>query len=158
MNDTLKETFEQDYNELPVMGMRDSVIFPSMTAEIPVGRPESKAAIKAATEQHNGKLILLTQTDPEIEELALENLADVGTLVTVLDSVEQPDGSVMLKIEATDRVAIDSIALEGGYLRAQNTIKDYADDQAELEATFKLAKEMMIKVAQAEGSLDAQVI
>ena len=43
MNDTLKETFEKDYTELPVMAMRDSVIFPSMTAEIPVSRTESRS-------------------------------------------------------------------------------------------------------------------
>ncbi|MEC8666089.1 MAG: endopeptidase La [Pseudomonadota bacterium] len=158
MNDTLKETFEKDYTELPVMAMRDSVIFPSMTAEIPVGRAESKAALKAAAEQHNGRLILLIQNDPEKEELALEDMAGTGTLVTITDSIEQPDGSLLVKVEATDRVQIDSLALEGGYLRAQNTIREYSDNPQELAATYKLAKEALIKVATTEGSLDKQVV
>ena len=158
MNDTLKETFEKDYTELPVMAMRDSVIFPSMTAEIPVGRAESKAALKAAAEQHNGRLILLIQNDPEKEELALEDMAGTGTLVTITNSIEQPDGSLLVKVEAKDRVQIDSLALEGGYLRAQNTIREYSDNPQELAATYKLAKEALIKVATTEGSLDKQVV
>lgn len=146
MSDQNFKTETEIDTTLPVLVVRQDVFFPNMTGSLPIGRPESKAAINAALERHNGKIIIVTQKDADQEELTEENLYKTGVLVQILDTPnELPDGSIQLHIDTEERVTLDSISFENGYIAATNTITPFEDDATELEASANFAKDGLLK-------------
>ena len=69
-------------NSLPVLPLKDTVVFPQIVVPLSVGRPRSLAAIDAAMEGHQ-KFIAVAQRQPELTNPSVEDLHEVGTIVTV---------------------------------------------------------------------------
>src|SRR5437868_12484556 len=80
--------------ELPLVALRETVIFPEMIVPLQVGREKSVAALNAAVEQ-GGAIALVTQRQPEQEEIGSPGeLFPVGTLAKIAQVVQLPDGTV----------------------------------------------------------------
>jgi ATP-dependent Lon protease len=101
---------------LPMMPIRDVVIFPYMMTPFVVGRESSVRALEDA--QAGGKQIFLaTQHDASIDEPRPEDIYQVGTIANVVQSVRMPDGNIKVLVEGVERAKIVSVSEEDGYYR-----------------------------------------
>ncbi|WP_228243246.1 endopeptidase La [Porphyrobacter sp. GA68] len=90
---------------LPLLSLRDIVVFPGMTVPIFVGRPRSVAALEAAMEAARD-VFLLTQLDPGCDQPEQDDLYEVGTIAQVLQLLKLPDGTVRVMIEGRQRASL----------------------------------------------------
>jgi ATP-dependent Lon protease len=110
---------------LPLLPLRDIVVFPGMTVPIFVGRPQSVAALEAAMEGGRD-VFLLTQLDPGCDEPGREDLYDIGTVAQVLQLLKLPDGTVRVMIEGTQRAEVAALREEGDVVLAEVTPREPA--------------------------------
>ncbi len=107
--------------KLPVLLLRDVVIFPYMIAPLFVGREKSKAAIDVALSS-NRMILLLTQKDMEVEDPKREDVFDVGTVALILRMLKLPDGRVRILAQGLVRAKIHSFDEEGGHVAAEVSV------------------------------------
>ncbi len=88
--------------KLPLLALRDLVVFPRATVRIDVGRPASLAAVEAALAR-DGRLFLATQRTPEVEAPGPEDLYPHGVVAEIRRSTRMADGTVQLIVEAIER-------------------------------------------------------
>src|SRR6478735_3276909 len=113
-NDTTPPT---DVTTLPLLPLRDVVVFPHMVIPLFVGRPKSIKALDVAMDA--GKHILLVaQKQASKDDPSAEDLYDIGSVATVLQMLKLPDGTVKVLVEGTQRARIQSIEELGEYLAA----------------------------------------
>src|SRR6185295_18307294 len=113
-NDTTPPT---DVTTLPLLPLRDVVVFPHMVIPLFVGRPKSIKALDVAMDA--GKHILLVaQKQASKDDPAAGDLYDIGSVATVLQMLKLPDGTVKVLVEGTQRARIQSIEELGEYLAA----------------------------------------
>ncbi|MDX9753479.1 MAG: endopeptidase La [bacterium] len=92
--------------EFPLLPLRDVVIFPGMIIPLFVGRPKSVAALEAGM-QGDKRIVLVAQKKMDIDEPMPNDLYDVGTIISVLQLLKLPDGSIKVLIEGIQRVQIE---------------------------------------------------
>lgn len=84
---------------LPVVPLRDMVVFPGMKAAFVVGRPGSVAALKRAIEEKDKRLFLVTQKDPQQDDPGPNDVFEVGVIATILQHVTFPNGTIKVGVE-----------------------------------------------------------
>src|SRR3954451_7958843 len=113
-NDTSPTT---DVTTLPLLPLRDVVVFPHMVIPLFVGRPKSIKALDVAMDA--GKHILLVaQRQAAKDDPVAEDLYDIGSVATVLQMLKLPDGTVKVLVEGTQRARIMRIEERAEYLAA----------------------------------------
>ena len=103
---------------LPLLPLRDVVVFPHMVIPLFVGRPKSIKALEAAMEAGK-QILLLAQKSAAKDEPSPEDLYDVGTVATVLQMLKLPDGTVKVLVEGTQRAEVIEVEADNGYFNAQ---------------------------------------
>ncbi|MGQ0286978.1 endopeptidase La [Pasteurellaceae bacterium 22721_9_1] len=120
---------KSETHEIPVLPLRDVVVFPYMVMPLFVGRDKSIRSLDAAME--NGKqLLLVAQKQADIEEPQVEDLFSVGTLVNIIQLLKLPDGTVKVLVEGQQRVNVKHITDEGYFSATVDLIETtYADEK-----------------------------
>jgi len=116
---------EQDRQLIPVLPLRDVVVYPHMVIPLFVGREKSILALEAAMAD-NKKILLLAQKNAEVDEPAQGDLYKIGTLSTILQMLKLPDGTIKVLVEGGDRVTVDSILETNEYFSASTQILEKA--------------------------------
>ena len=106
-----------DPQRLPVLPLRDVVLFPHVVMPLLVGRPASLAAVGSAVTE-GGQLFLVAQRDSDVQEPAAADLHRVGVVGRILQAAALPNGTTRVLVEATGRVRVTRYAASGGHLRA----------------------------------------
>ena len=96
-----------DLIELPVLPLRDVVVFPHMVIPLFVGREKSVRALDIAMEG-NKKILLVAQRSPDVDEPRAGDLYSIGTVASVLQLLKLPDGTIKVLVEGTTRAEIVS--------------------------------------------------
>src|SRR6267142_4632055 len=105
-------------SELPILPLRDTVLFPNSFMPLAVARESSVRLIDDAIA--NGKLIaVFTQRDASIEEPSQDDLYTVGTATHIHKMFKLPDGSLRLIVQGLARLRLNEIVATEPYLRAQ---------------------------------------
>ncbi|AJI74699.1 endopeptidase La [Francisella philomiragia subsp. philomiragia ATCC 25015] len=86
-------------NVVPVIPLRDVVIYPSMTLPLNVGRKKSIEAVKQASNSYNNYILLATQKNGSSSGDVVDNIYDIGTLAKVVQIMKLPDGSLKIIVE-----------------------------------------------------------
>lgn len=102
---------------IPVLPLRDVVVFPYMVMPLFVGRPKSISSLDDAM-QNNKKLLLVSQKQADLEEPSIDDLYDVGTIANIIQLLKLPDGTVKVLVEGQQRAKIRKIEDTGEYLWA----------------------------------------
>ena len=119
---------------LPVLPLRDIVVFPNMIVRLFVGREKSVKALESVMSSDQ-RIILATQKDAGIDEPSADNIYDVGVLAQVLQILKLPDGAVKILVEGTKRVQIQSFLQNDDFFEASAIpMDDAVSDEEELEA------------------------
>src|SRR5579875_1555554 len=106
-----------DTKRLPMMPIRDVVIFPYMMTPFVVGRESSVRALEEAL-LGDKKIFLATQHDASVDEPRPDEIYQVGTVANIVQSLKQPDGNIKVLVEGVERGKIISVSEEEGYFRA----------------------------------------
>ncbi len=114
---------KSDTRTLPMMPMRDVVVFPYMMSPFVVGRESSIRALEEALGADK-KIFLATQHDPSVDDPKPEDIYQVGTISQIVQSVKLPDGNIKLLVEGTERGKTLKVSNEDGFYRA--TVKTFA--------------------------------
>ncbi len=95
--------------DLPLLPLRDVVVFPHMVIPLFVGRPKSIKALEAAMEAER-KIMLVAQKTAAKDEPDVSDMFEVGCLSTILQMLKLPDGTVKVLVEGQQRAKVNSIA------------------------------------------------
>ena len=120
-----KEKFES--KKLPMMPIRDVVIFPYMMTPFVVGRESSVRALEEALASDK-KIFLATQHDASIDEPKANDIFQVGTIVNIVQSLKLPDGNIKVLVEGIERGKILQVVETDGYLQATVRVARYATE------------------------------
>ncbi|MGL6259750.1 endopeptidase La [Vibrio sp. WXL103] len=92
--------------EIPVLPLRDVVVYPHMVIPLFVGREKSIQCLEAAMD-NNKQILLVAQKQADKDEPGIEDLFDVGTVATILQLLKLPDGTVKVLVEGQQRAKIE---------------------------------------------------
>ncbi|MCC6477261.1 endopeptidase La [bacterium] len=141
-----EETFTPpEATALPVLPLRDVVVFPSMIFPLLIGRAGTLAAIEKAMLQER-RILLVTQTDPATEEVQPQDLFSVGVVANVLQTMKLPNGLVKVLVEGVYRARVASWIPQADCLyataeRLELTGGDGLDARAHMKVALRLFKD-----------------
>ncbi|MFO7339245.1 MAG: LON peptidase substrate-binding domain-containing protein, partial [Lysobacteraceae bacterium] len=121
-----------DAFELPVLPLRDVVVFPHMVIPLFVGRDKSMRALEQAMEADK-QILLVAQKSAEIDDPQAADLHGVGTLAQVLQLLKLPDGTIKVLVEGTARVKVGRITERDGALHGVGELVESTTNREERE-------------------------
>jgi len=127
--------------DLPVLPLRDVVVFPHMVIPLFVGRDKSMQALERAMEADK-RILLVAQKSAETDDPAAADLYTVGTLAQVLQLLKLPDGTIKVLVEGLARVAVDNIREQDGALQGAGTELE-SDESREPREIEAIARSLM---------------
>ena len=132
-------TKKSELQTIPVLPLRDVVVFPYMVMPLFVGRPRSIHSLDEAM-NHGKQLLLVSQKRPELEEPGVEDLYDVGTIANIIQLLKLPDGTVKVLVEGQQRAQIYQLEDTGEHFQAQiKPIESTLGNKKELQVVHKAA-------------------
>ena len=134
--------------EIPILALRNTVLFPGVVIPITVGRDKS---IKAVTDAYKAdKLIgVVAQKDSTVEEPTVSDLEDIGTVAKIAKLIKMPDGGTTIIIQGRKRCKIQEITTDDPYFKAKievltdEVLKDDADFDAMIGSIKDLAGQII---------------
>jgi ATP-dependent Lon protease len=147
-------------SKLPVLLLRDIVVFPYMIAPLFVGREKSKNAIDHALSSHR-MILLLTQKDMEVEDPKRDDVYEVGTVALVMRMLKLPDGRVRILAQGLIRARIESFEDEQGFIQTQVSVihePELTDKTIEVEALIRNVRNGLEKATSLGKNLPPEVL
>lgn len=144
-------------DEISLLPLRNTVLFPGVVLPITVGRDKS---IKAVNDAYKAdKLIgVLAQKDSNTEDPEIMDLEGVGTIAKIIKLIKMPDGGTTVIIQGKSRFSVESIVTEDPYFRAK--IKALVDEEppkdADFEAYVSNIKEMAAEIIQLSPNIPSE--
>ncbi len=147
---------------LPVMSLREVVMFPKSIVPLFVGRESSIKAIEVALDKHDKKIFLVAQKDPAQERPEEDGLYEIGTISKVLQMLRLPDGTIKVLFEGLTRAAWDQdkglMALDEIQMVLASPVPDLGGSAVESEAIVRAAHEAIEEYAQVNRKLAKETI
>jgi len=156
----LGESLAQIPSELPVLPLRDIVIYPFMIVPLFVSRDKSIRAVDEALSQ-NRMILLVSQKDVDKEEPEQEDLYTVGTVAVIMRMLKLPDGRIRILTQGLSRASVDSVSVENGLINASLvplTEPSIATDSLEVEALVRNVRDSMEKAANLGKNISPEVL
>ena len=104
---------------LPLVPLRDMVVFPHMMAPFIVGRESSVRALEQALSGPTKRIFLAAQKDPRIDDPLRDDICDIGVVATVIQNLKLPNGNVRVMVEGAQRGRILNVAESDGALNVE---------------------------------------
>ncbi|MDR1910380.1 MAG: endopeptidase La [Holosporales bacterium] len=123
---------------LPVLPLRDLVVFPCMIVPLFVGRERSIRSLEYVMQKEEKRVLLSTQKDPQKDEPSPDDIFDVGTVASILQLLRLPDGTVKILVEGLFRGRILRYTSTADYYEADmEEIPDVVDKEQEISALVR---------------------
>ncbi len=117
--------------ELPLLALKNTVLFPGVVIPISVGRQSSLRAIQHAKKSHK-RVLVTAQRDDEIQEPEYEDLYHTGTVARVVKMLNMPDGSTTVILQGRFRASVYAVDTESPFLTGKYTALDFESVQNEM--------------------------
>src|SRR5437667_1254513 len=147
-------------NELPVLPLRDIVIYPFMIVPLFVSREKSIRAVDEALGQH--RMILLTcQKDLDKEEPQQDDLYNVGTVAVIMRMLKLPDGRIRILVQGVSRAKVESVTATSECLHARLEVMTEVvapERSLEVEALMRNVRASMEKAASLGKNISPEVM
>ncbi|TME74100.1 MAG: endopeptidase La [Chloroflexi bacterium] len=141
-------------NDLPVVPLREAVVFPKLVVPLGVGREKSVAAINAAMAEERHLIVLVAQRDAEIDDVQPEQIYNVGTVAEIVRLLRIPDGSAQIIVQGAQRVKITGYQPESRFFRVTfEPIDEELGDPVEREAQLRNVKALFERYVDNGGSI-----
>ncbi|MDR1623740.1 MAG: endopeptidase La [Tannerellaceae bacterium] len=148
MDEDFTEGIEKVGNILPVLPLRNMVLFPGVAMPVIVGRPKSMQLIKEAVKKKN-LIGVVCQKEVNTEEPSFEDLYTTGVIADVVRILEMPDGTTTVILQGKKRFLLNGLTDTEPYLKGQITLlEDKMPDKGdrEFEALISTIKDLTIKM------------
>jgi ATP-dependent Lon protease len=144
---------------LPVLPLRDVVVYPHMVIPLFVGRDKSMRALERAMEGER-QILLVAQKSPDIDDPQIGDLHGIGTLAGVLQLLKLPDGTVKVLVEGQARVAIEDYQEDGGMLLASSRVIEpiYSAKDRELDVVSRTLISLFEQLVKQSRKLPPEVL
>jgi ATP-dependent Lon protease len=143
--------------EVPVLAIRNTVIFPVLAFPINVGRPKSVKAVEEALQGSEKLLGIFAQTEAKIEDPSTDELFQVGTVVKILKTVKVPGNKLNVIIQGIARVKVDEWTETGDVLRARvDTMLPEEARSAEIETLTQTLRDLAQKIIDLSPQIPAE--
>jgi ATP-dependent Lon protease len=143
-----------EIKRVPMMPVREMVIFPEMMHPFIVGREASVRALEEAL-AGDKKIFLVTQHDASVDDPKPEEIFQVGTLANIVQSVKLPDGNIKVLVEGTERAKIVQVTSEEGFFRASiRLVPAKAEPSPQLEQAQKRVTQLFEQYVKLSQSLN----
>ena len=125
---------DETSSAIPVLPLRDVVVYPHMVIPLFVGREKSINALDTAM-QEDKKILLVAQKNAEIDDPSVEDIHEIGTLSTILQLLKLPDGTVKVLVEGAERARVTSYESTDAFFTANIELltAEVEEDAKELE-------------------------
>lgn len=145
---------------LPLIPLRDVVVYPQMVIPLFVGREKSVNAIHVAAEKNDKKILLVAQHEAEEDTPDISKLYRTGTLATILQFLKLPDGTLKILVEGQERVTLDNIrGEEAEYLQADyQVLPESRPEETDSEALLNTLKQELEEYANLSKKLPREVL
>ena len=135
---------KKDYSNLPLLPLRDVVIYPNMVVPLFVGRDLSIKSLDDSMNNHDKSIVLVTQKSAEVDEPSIKDLYSIGTVANILQLLKLPDGTMKVLVEGVSRVKISKVETDNrlsctySYVDSEESINENQYDALfrTLEDTF----------------------
>ena len=145
-------------SEIPVLPLRDVVVFPGMVIPLFIGRPKSIRALELAIKDDR-RIILVAQQNSSLDEPKEEDLYQIGTLASLLQLLKLPDGTVKILVEGEERVQIKKfIDSDKCLLTNFELLKIEKTDHLKLEAFVRSAISLFGEYVKLNAKIPAEII
>lgn len=139
-------TTHDELKTLPVLPLKNTVLFPGLMLPLSVGRKSTQAAVDAALAAEGKEILIVSQRDASVEAPGQDDLYGVGTTAVIRRNTRSNDGSMELMVLGVDRVAVVKVDGEQGYLRARVRALPLPEDVGtEVEALERTILELASK-------------
>ncbi len=156
--DEKKMNEEEIPNTLPILPLRNTVLFPGVVIPITAGRDASIKLIKEAN-KGDKTIGVVSQKNEEIEEPNFDDIHKIGTVAKILKMLKMPDGNTMVVIQGQKRFKIDKFVQNEPYIKA--TTKEFSEGKyqtrdKEFKEIIKSVKDLAIKIIKENPSLPTE--
>ena len=158
MTSQSKEVLSGDIRKLPMMPIRDMVIFPYMMTPFVVGRESS---VRALEEALNGdrKIFLATQHDASVDEPTASDIFQTGTIGNIVQSVKMPDGNIKVLVEGVERARASDLNDEDGFFVATvRTAGSSSEMTPQIEQTMQRVTALFEQYVKLQQSLNYETM
>jgi ATP-dependent Lon protease len=142
---------------LPLLPLRNTVLFPGVVIPITVGRDKS---IKAVSDAYKAdKLIgVVSQKDSLVEEPVVSDLVDIGTIAKIIKLIKMPDGGTTVIIQGKKRFKVDEITADDPYFKAKITVltEEELKNDKDFDAMVSSIKELAGQIIQLSPNLPSE--
>ncbi|MEO0975415.1 MAG: LON peptidase substrate-binding domain-containing protein, partial [Pseudomonadota bacterium] len=119
----------ENLDDVPVLPLRDVVVYPHMVIPLFVGREKSIEALDRAM-QSTKQILLVAQQQADVDAPTPQDLYSVGTLANILQLLKLPDGTVKVLVEGRDRAQIDEMRVSDMFTASVSVIEEHGDSEA----------------------------
>ncbi len=150
------ELKEEETKSLPMVALRNVVLFPDVILPVSLGRKKSLAAVRNAY-KNKTFLSVFTQKDAKVEEPTQDDLYAIGAVATVIKIFELPDGNTTAILQGKQRVSLDTIVTTKPFYRADVSpvadIKPTEEDEKEFSGLMAAIKETSTRIIKGSGNM-----
>ncbi len=126
---------------IPVLTLRDVVVYPHMVIPLFVGREKSIRSLDEAME-NDKQVLLVAQKSAEVDDPSSDDIFEIGTLATILQLLKLPDGTLKVLVEGVERVQINSMDTGGEFFTADIDVLS-ADDSGDVRKVELLSRALV---------------
>jgi ATP-dependent Lon protease len=137
---------QETIQNLPVLPIKNTVLFPHLQMPLSIGRPASLAAVEAATASEEKQIVVVAQRDATVETPTQDDLYTIGTKAIIKKMSRPRDGMLELVVQGVERVVVLKVEQTTPHLTARvRTLPAPADGGAEVEALHRAILELAAK-------------
>lgn len=149
--------------KLPLLPLRDVVVYPHMVIPLYVGREESIHALEVAMESEK-QIFLIAQKDADIKAPKASSLYKIGTVATILQMLRLPDGTIKVLIEGTQRAKMQKFSRRNGFCSAEinliepQIVEEDSPQERELDALVRQLHKQFEKYIKMNKKIPLEVL
>ncbi|NEN75726.1 endopeptidase La [Pelistega sp. NLN82] len=149
----------QETLELPLIPLRDVVVFPQMVLPLFVGRPRSVGALERAMSEKQHHVILVVQKSPNDDDPGPNDIYSVGVLANILQLLKLPDGTVKVLVEGLQRVTIEQVKETDSYYSATvQTVEIEEQGDAHEQAMMRMLTSQFEQYVKASKKISSDIL
>ena len=153
-----KTVLTGEVRRMPMMPIRDMVIFPHMMTPFVVGRASSVRALEEAL-SGDRKIFLATQHDASVDEPSVDDIYETGTIGNIVQSVRMPDGNIKVLVEGVERARSVEVSDEDGYFVATvHTGKTHLEMTPQVEQMMQRVHTLFEQYVKLQQSLNHETM
>ena len=158
MTNQPKETLSGDVRKLPMMPIRDMVIFPHMMTPFVVGRESSVRALEEAL-SGDRKIFLATQHDASVDEPNADDIYETGTIGNIVQSVKMPDGNIKVLVEGVERARATEVNdVDGFFVATVQTGQTHLEQTPQVEQLMQRVHSLFEQYVKLQQSLNYETM